>query len=133
MIDPIGDAEGRDALGREFDRVSRSFQDWFASDPRILPSGHACAEDEAYGRIRGWSERAGVTRLARCTDLDRIGIPNYYAVRPGAKNPSAIIASGKGVSPALAVLSALFEAFERWAAEDFEGPSFAASRRDLAR
>lgn len=52
----------------------------------------------------------GITRLARQTGLDRIGIPCYAAIRPN----SATIAShqGKGLDDASAQISAVMEAAE---------------------
>lgn len=57
----------------------------------------------------------GITRLARQTGLDRIGIPVYAAIRPN----SATIAShqGKGVDDISAQISAVMEAAEYAIAE----------------
>ncbi|MBN9317819.1 MAG: YcaO-like family protein [Devosia sp.] len=59
--------------------------------------------------------RLGITRLARQTGLDRIGIPCYAAIRPN----SATIAShqGKGMDDVSAQISAVMEAAEYAIAE----------------
>lgn len=61
----------------------------------------------------------GITRLARQTGLDRIGIPCYAAIRPN----SATIAShqGKGIDDISAQISAMMEAAEYAIAEAPEG------------
>ncbi len=72
----------------------------------------------------------GITRLARQTGLDRIGIPCYAAIRPN----SATLAShqGKGIDDISAQLSAVMEAAEYAIAEAPETPqqilSIAAAR-----
>lgn len=72
----------------------------------------------------------GITRLARQTGLDRIGIPCYAAIRPN----SATIAShqGKGIDDLSAQISAVMEAAEYAIAEAPETPqrrvSIAAAR-----
>ena len=62
----------------------------------------------------------GITRLARQTGLDRIGIPCYAAIRPN----SATIAShqGKGVDDISAQISAVMEAAEYAIAEAPQTP-----------
>lgn len=62
----------------------------------------------------------GITRLARQTGLDRIGIPCYAAIRPN----SATIAShqGKGIDDVSAQISAVMEAAEYAIAEAPETP-----------
>lgn len=62
----------------------------------------------------------GITRLARQTGLDRIGIPCYAAIRPN----SATLAThqGKGVDDISAQLSAVMEAAEYAIAEAPETP-----------
>ena len=53
----------------------------------------------------------GVTRLARLTGLDRIGIPVWSAVSPNAR--SIVINQGKGITDIDAKVSAAMEAIER--------------------
>jgi YcaO-like protein with predicted kinase domain len=73
-----------------------------------------------------------VARLAKVTGLDRLDIPNYYAVRPSARNSCAVVSGGKGINDACAILSALFEAFERWAAEECLHRCFIGSKEGLS-
>jgi ribosomal protein S12 methylthiotransferase accessory factor len=58
-----------------------------------------------------------VTRIAWTTRLDRLGVPTLYCVRPSALHPCAIYSSGKAFDPRRALLSSVFESYERWAAE----------------
>src|SRR5438270_1978262 len=58
---------------------------------------------------------AGITRLANITGLDRIGIPTFSAIRPGASTLS--VSAGKGVTVDDARASAAMEALEFFSAE----------------
>lgn len=60
---------------------------------------------------------AGITRVADITDLDRIGIPVFSSIRPGAKEGAISIYNGKGASREQAKVSAIMEAMERYSAE----------------
>lgn len=62
----------------------------------------------------------GVTRIANITDLDRVGIPVFSAIRPSAAAGAITIYSGKGVSETNARISAIMESFERCLAEQPE-------------
>lgn len=62
-------------------------------------------------------KRAGVTRIAEITHLDRLGIPVYSAIRPGAAEGAVSIYAGKGATKNQAKASAMMEAFERYSAE----------------
>ncbi|MFJ5220925.1 YcaO-like family protein [Streptomyces sp. NPDC088354] len=75
----------------------------------------------------------GITRIADVTGLDRVGIPVYQAVRPGAHTLS--VSQGKGVSHELARISAVMECIEFSFAEMDDPVSdgrFVASALDLA-
>ena len=50
----------------------------------------------------------GITRVARQTDLDRVGIPCWAAFRPNSRSLAG--AQGKGLSDAAACVSAAMEA-----------------------
>jgi ribosomal protein S12 methylthiotransferase accessory factor len=63
---------------------------------------------------------AGITRISEITDLDRIGIPVYSAIRPTSEEGSISIYSGKGVDKPQAKASAIMEGFERYSAEKQE-------------
>ena len=60
---------------------------------------------------------AGITRIADITDLDRIGLPIYTAIRPTAEEGGVSIYGGKGISKDHAKASAMMEGFERYSAE----------------
>ena len=63
---------------------------------------------------------AGITRIADITDLDRIGLPIYTAIRPTAEEGAISIYGGKGISKDHAKASAMMEGFERYSAEKQE-------------
>ena len=60
---------------------------------------------------------AGITRIADITDLDRIGLPIYTAIRPTAEEGAVSIYGGKGITKDHARASAMMEGFERYSAE----------------
>jgi ribosomal protein S12 methylthiotransferase accessory factor len=62
----------------------------------------------------------GVTRIANITDLDRVGIPVFSAIRPSAGQGAISIYSGKGSTETNARISAIMESFERCLAEQPE-------------
>ncbi|MCZ7391819.1 MAG: YcaO-related McrA-glycine thioamidation protein [Candidatus Methanoperedens sp.] len=64
--------------------------------------------------------KIGVTRIANITDLDRIGIPVFSAIRPSAAAGAISIYSGKGATETNARISAIMESFERCLAEQPE-------------
>ena len=63
---------------------------------------------------------AGITRIADITDLDRIGLPIYTAIRPTAEDGAVSIYGGKGITKDHAKASAMMEGFERYSAERHE-------------
>jgi len=72
--------------------------------------------DETVDRMRSMFGRFGITRLADVTNLDRIGIPVWMAVRPNSK--TLAVSQGKGLSTGAAQASAVMEAAELATAED---------------
>jgi len=64
---------------------------------------------------------AGITRIADITDLDRIGLPIYTAIRPTAEEGAISIYGGKGITKDHARASAMMEGFERYSAERQDG------------
>ncbi|MHC4878351.1 MAG: YcaO-like family protein [Planctomycetota bacterium] len=80
-------------------------------------------------RLRPLLPLAGITRLARVTDLDTIGIPVYQAVRPNSHNLS--VSQGKGLTRAQARISAVMEAVENFHGENIELPMTRASLREM--
>ena len=80
--------------------------------------GHRAISPEAtLKRVEPLLATAGVTRVADITDLDRIGIPVFSSIRPGAKEGAISIYNGKGASREQAKVSAIMEAMERYSAE----------------
>jgi thioglycine synthase len=62
-------------------------------------------------------KKIGVTRIADITNLDRLGIPIFSAIRPSAAPGAISIYSGKGSTDQRARISAIMESFERCLAE----------------
>ena len=60
---------------------------------------------------------AGITRVADITDLDRVGIPVYTAIRPTSQEGGVSVYGGKGITKEHAKASAMMEGFERYSAE----------------
>lgn len=72
---------------------------------------------ETLNRIRPLLPRAGITRLADITGLDRVGIPVTMAIRPNGRTLSNH--AGKGASLEAAMVSAAMEALEIHHAEEW--------------
>ncbi len=91
----------------------------FADIPvRYFKGTHRCRNPkETIEKVEGKLRVAGVTRIAEITHLDRIGIPVYSAIRPGAADGAVSIYAGKGATKSQAKASAMMEAFERYSAE----------------
>ncbi len=81
-------------------------------------------------RLRASCSAYGITRLARQTGLDRIGIPCYSAIRPAATTLST--SQGKGIDDAAAQASALMEAIEFAVAERARPQTRRATSAELA-
>jgi YcaO-like protein with predicted kinase domain len=77
---------------------------------RLFPSG------VTFERVRPHLEHFGITRVARHTGLDKVGIPVWCAYTPNAK--SIVVAQGKGLTDDDARTSATMEALERAVACD---------------
>lgn len=74
-------------------------------------SDRVCAPEDTFARIALLLPAFGISRLARLTGLDSIGIPVWNAVSPNAK--SIVINQGKGITDIDAKVSAAMEALER--------------------
>lgn len=90
-----------------------------------------CSPEETYDRIAPVLPRAGITRMADVTGLDRIGIPTILAMRPNA--PTLSNSSGKGFTKTAAMVSAAMEGIELFCAEEerFDFEMVTASYNDL--
>jgi YcaO-like protein with predicted kinase domain len=71
----------------------------------------SCSAGETFQRVSPILSRLGVTRVAKQTSLDRIGVPVWCAYTPNAK--AIVIAQGKGIDDEAAKTSAVMEAVER--------------------
>ena len=74
-------------------------------------------------------ERVGLTRVADLGRLDFLGLHVFAAFRPNAKALSS--GQGKGVSRALAKVSAIMEAIETWHAENLRPADIFGSTNQL--
>jgi ribosomal protein S12 methylthiotransferase accessory factor len=68
-------------------------------------------------KARALAPALGITRVTDTTWLDRIGIPVYAGIRPGAAPGSLCVNAGKGLRPAEAEVGAYMEAIEYACAE----------------
>ena len=109
MIDAAS-LRARGVVSRYFDRV-RTPAETLAAMRRRLPE-------------------FGITRLARLTGLDEVGIPVWAAIRPNAL--TLAVSQGKGVDDDAAAASAMMEAIEVAAAERRDPPRLALSPRAMA-
>ena len=92
-----------------------------SEDIRYFKGTHRVIEPEKTIEINeGKLKKIGVTRIADITDLDRIGLPIYTAIRPTAQDGAISIYGGKGITKSNAKASAIMEAFERYSAEKKE-------------
>lgn len=83
----------------------------YYADQRLLKP------EDFLGIIQGILGVIGVTRVARITDLDRVGIPVYSTIRPSAARGAVSVYSGKGINDVHARISAIMEGVERCLAE----------------
>jgi ribosomal protein S12 methylthiotransferase accessory factor len=82
-------------------------------------------------RARKWARALGITRVTDITRLDRVGIPVFTSVRPGAAVGSLCVNAGKGFRPIEAEVGATMEAIEFALAEP--GASHVTTVRATAR
>ncbi len=115
-----GSSIGAPAPTREADAAKR----FRLGTHRIRPP------EETWATVAPLLERAGVTRVAEVTALDRIGIPVFQAIRPASRNLS--VSQGKGATREAARVSAVMEALELWCAEDLGAlPQASATLREM--
>jgi ribosomal protein S12 methylthiotransferase accessory factor len=88
------------------------------------------APAETLAALRPRLSDFGVTRLARLTGLDEVGIPVWAAIRPNAA--TLAVSQGKGVDDAAAAASAMMEAIEVATAERRDLPHLTLSPRAMA-
>jgi ribosomal protein S12 methylthiotransferase accessory factor len=63
-------------------------------------------------RAQRLARRLGITRVTDITRLDRVGLPVYASIRPGACEGSLCVNAGKGLRPIEAEVGATMEAIE---------------------
>jgi ribosomal protein S12 methylthiotransferase accessory factor len=80
--------------------------------------------DDSFAMAAQVAERCGITRLADVTQLDRLNIPVWQAIRPLSRNLT--VSQGKGLSALAAKTSALMEAIELWHSERLIPVNYAA-------
>jgi len=73
--------------------------------------------EETYAAVEPLMAEIGVSEIIDVTPLDRLGIPVFSAVRPGAARGAVRVHAGKGKKPVHARVSAMMEALERYCAE----------------
>jgi len=104
------------------------------SAPKVFGHGmhRVVTPAETLRRIRPLAWKAGVTRLADITGLDRIGVPTWSAVVP--KSPDLLSTyNGKGATRTDAACGALMEAVERHSAIHLRRPTVRGSYRKMSR
>ncbi|OWT33751.1 hypothetical protein BGI41_00690 [Methanobrevibacter sp. 87.7] len=85
---------------------------------KYFEGGHRiCQPSETIKHNEDKLKTAGITRITNITDLDRIGIPVFSAIRPSAQGGSVSVYAGKGAKDEQAEASAIMEGFERYSAE----------------
>lgn len=92
-------------------------------------SDRAIAPAETLRRVQPLLANFGITRVARHTSLDCIGVPVWCAYTPNAR--SIVVAQGKGLTDDDAKVSAVMEALERAVAGKPAVDTFWASARQL--
>ena len=80
-----------------------------------LGTHRSVAAQETWRRLEELFPQAGITRVSDVTRLDDVGVPVWQAVRPNSATLS--VSQGKGLTHALARVSAAMEAYETYAAE----------------
>ena len=110
-----------------------------ASEPAVIatvtPKGftrgthRSCMPLDTWERIQPHLMKAGVTRVADITGLDRVGIPVTLAYRPDS--PTMTSSTGKGLTLEAAMVSGAMEAIELYHAEQVELPVVQGSYEEM--
>jgi YcaO-like protein with predicted kinase domain len=88
--------------------------------------------NETIRRITPLLDVIGVTRVAEVTGLDRVGIPNFTAVRPRERGEGISYYNGKGLTRSAAHAGAIMEAVERYSGELCDLPVHYCTRDEMA-
>ena len=89
------------------------------SSPKVYTgwTERSCHPKDTLARIEQFTGPAGITRVADITDLDRLGIPVYSCIRPGAADGAISVYNGKGGTEEEARAAGIMEGIERYSAE----------------
>ncbi len=89
------------------------------SSPKVYTGWTERSSDpkDTRDRIEKFTTEAGITRVADITDLDRLGIPVYSCIRPGAADGAISVYNGKGGTEEEARVAGIMEGIERYSAE----------------
>ncbi len=101
------------------------------SKVRLTGTIRARHPSETLATIKPHLLSIGITRVARVTGLDRVGVPTSVCIRPNSRHMAT--AQGKGATPELADISAIMEAIEGYCAENVAPPNEYASFHDMRR
>lgn len=83
-----------------------------APDLTLGSSLRSAPPEATLARARRRAGSLGITRVTDITRLDRVGIPVYVSIRPGAAAGSLCVNAGKGMRPIEAEVGAYMEAIE---------------------
>lgn len=97
--------------------------------PYIQDPDRVCPPAETVARMQPMLARYGISRVARQTALDTIGLHCFAALRPNSKTLSS--SQGKGLTEDAARASAIMEAIEYAVAETPEVPKILASANEV--
>lgn len=81
-----------------------------------------CSPEETLRLAEPFARRLGVIRVCDATQLDRVGLPVFTSIRPGADPDSLSVHAGKGMIPVEARVGATMEAIEFAIAERPRAP-----------
>jgi ribosomal protein S12 methylthiotransferase accessory factor len=126
----IPDSNGIDTSEPLHDPIGRArAADKEDIDEQRRYSDRTCPPEEMFARVSPLLRHYGITRIARQTGLDHVGIPVWSAMRPNSL--SLAVNQGKGFGDADAKISAVMEALERAVAGEPEVVSRLASRAEI--
>ncbi|MHC2572625.1 MULTISPECIES: YcaO-like family protein [Rhizobium] len=117
MLSDADTAEGLTPAPPAIDGRIADFRDELAAglrQPLDTPADPGAAE-ACFRRLLPFSRRAGITRLADLTGLDRLGLPVAQAIQPAAL--SEVTSLGRGLTLMEAAVGAIMEGLERFFAE----------------
>src|SRR5439155_22154967 len=78
----------------------------YSSSVREVPIG------ETLKHAKAFAHKLGISRVTDVTRLDRVGVPVFCSIRPGAQNGSLCVNAGKGLTSEEARAGAFMESIE---------------------